>query len=66
MSTNLSGITIGPADHTVQRGTVLGGGVGPKFLIGNDQRTETIVGVLNCSRDAKKVASKNKVVKKKW
>ena len=45
MSTNLSGITIGPADHTVQRGTVF---------------------VLNCSRDAKKVASKNKVVKKKW
>ena len=42
------------------------GGGGPKFLIGDDQRTETIVGVLNCSRDAKKVASKDKVVKKKW
>ena len=52
MSTNLSGITLGPADHTVQ-GTVWGGG-GPKFLIGDDERTETIVGVLNCSRDAKK------------
>ena len=52
MSTNLSGITIGPADLTVQRGAVMGGGA--KFHLVNDQRTETMVGELKSPQRGKK------------